>query len=234
MSKQSAYYQELQEILAKPGCPVCHVGHKSAHGQLDALLWDSVNDPESREKIGRTLGFCNDHSRELLTFQGERLGATIVEQAVLKEALRRLRQGGPAAQSGWRQRLMGDAGKQADGSAERPGGQCPVCAHQAEIEARSLRSLLEHLIGDLDKPLAAAGGLCWPHLDQALRSTGDARVRLALVEVHGQVWEALIGQMGEFIRKRDYRFSHETITDVESVAVERAIAVLTGQYPAIT
>lgn len=233
MSKESAYYQELQQILAMPGCPVCHVGHKSAHGQLDALLWDSVNDPESREKIGHTLGFCSEHSRELLTFQGERLGATIIEQAVLKEALQRLQQGRPTQASGWRQRLAVDVRRQGSEPAERPGGRCPVCANQAEIEARSLRSLLEHLVDDLDRPLAAAGGLCWPHLDQALRSTSDARVRSALVEVHGQVWETLIAQMGEFIRKRDYRFSHETITDEESVAVERAIAVLTGQYPAI-
>lgn len=227
MSKESAYYQELQQMLAKPGCPICHIGHKSAHGQLDALLWDSVNDPESRQKIGETLGFCGQHSRDLLTFQGERLGATIIEQAVLKETLRRLR-AAPAPQSGWRRRLGGDGGKQGDPAAEQPGGRCPVCAHQREIEARSLRSLLEHLVGDLEGPLAAAGGLCWRHLYQALRSGGDVQTRSTLIELHGRVWEDLIAQMDEFIRKRDYRFSHETITDAESVAVERAIAVLHG------
>lgn len=31
--------------------------------------------------------------------------------------------------------------------------------------------------------------------------------------------------MGEFIRKRDYRFSGETITDDETTAMEKAIKV---------
>ena len=52
---------------------------------------------------------------------------------------------------------------------------------------------------------------------------------MALVEHSQQVI-----QMGEFIRKRDYRFSGETITDDETAAMEKAIKVLTGVYPPVS
>ncbi len=228
MSQPSYYYQELQEMLQQPGCPICHVGRKVARGQLDALLYDSVTDKESREKLASSMGFCSAHSRELLSFPGERLGATIIEWALLREAQRRLKASAPSAGSSWRKRLLGQGSASAAAAAADP---CPVCTHQAEIEARSLRELLEHLVGDLERPLAAAGGLCWPHLDLAMRSASDAPVHRALVSLHDQVWQGLIDQMAEFIRKRDYRFSQETISDEESAAVERSIETLTGTYP---
>ncbi len=228
MSQPSYYYQELQEMLQQPGCPICHVGRKVARSQLDALLYDSVTDKESREKLVDSMGFCSAHSRELLSFPGERLGATIIEWALLREAQRRLKASAPAAGASWRQRLLGQGAASSALAADDP---CPVCTHQAEIEARSLRELLEHLLGDLEKPLAAAGGLCWPHLELAMRSASDPRVHSALVSLHDQVWQGWIDQMAEFIRKRDYRYSQETISDQESAAVERSIEALTGLYP---
>ena len=231
MSKESFYYQELREMLQKPGCPVCHVGRKVAHGQIDSLLYDSVTDKDSREKLAESMGFCGLHSRELLSFKGERLGATIIEWAVLREAQRRLQRSAPAAAPGIRQRLRGQT---AGESSLTPAGPCPVCRNQAELETRSLRELLEHLVGDLDEPLQAAGGLCWPHLDLAMRSVIDPAVHSSLVKLHSDVWQGLIDQMGEFIRKRDYRFSGETITDDETAAVEKAIKVLTGVYPPVS
>ena len=107
MSTESFYYQELREMLQKPGCPVCHVGRKVARGQINSLLYDSVTDKDSREKLAESLGFCNLHSRELLSFPGERLGATIIEWAVLREAQRRLQRSAPAGAPGIRQRLRG-------------------------------------------------------------------------------------------------------------------------------
>ncbi|HSN75523.1 MAG TPA: DUF6062 family protein, partial [Anaerolineae bacterium] len=97
MSQQSYFYQELQEMLQQPGCPICHVGRNVARSQLDALLYDSVTDKDGREKLAESLGFCSAHSRDLLTFPGERLGATIIEWALLREAQRRLQRSAPAA-----------------------------------------------------------------------------------------------------------------------------------------
>lgn len=230
MSQQSYFYQELREMLKQPGCPICHVGRKVARSQIDSLLYDSVTDRNSRETLTASMGFCSGHSRDLLTFSGERLGATIIEWALLREAQRRLQRSAPSAGPSLRQRLRGKTAASVL-AADEP---CPVCANQATQEARSLRELLEHLVGDLDAPLRAAGGLCWPHLDQAVSSASDPRVHSALVSVHTEVWQTLIDQMAEFIRKRDYRFSDEVPSDDEAVAVERAIEALTGVYPRVS
>lgn len=230
MSKQSYYYRELREMLAKPGCPICHVGRKVSQSQIKSLLYDSVTDRDSREGFAASLGFCSAHSRDLLAFQGERLGATIIEWAVLREAQRRLQRSTPTAKPGLRQRLRGQASGEPEGSSSQS---CPICEHQAELEGRSLGTLLEHLVGDLDAPLKVAGGLCWPHLAWALRTNSDPAVHNALVDLHSSTWQVLIDRMAEFIRKRDYRFSHETVTDEETAAVERAICALTGEYPAL-
>lgn len=218
-------------MLQQPGCPICHVGRKVARNQIDALLYDSVTDRDSRDKLAASMGFCSAHSRELLSFSGERLGANIIEWALLREAQRRLQRTSPAAGPSLRQRLRGKPGAKSALAADEP---CPVCANQAELEARSLRELLEHLVGDLDAPLATAGGLCWPHLDQAVSAASDARVHAALVDLHAAVWQTLIDQMAEFIRKRDYRFSDEVPSDDEAAAVERAIEALTGTYPRVS
>ena len=231
MSQQSYFYQELQETLQQPGCPICHVGRKVARSQIDAMLYDSVTDKEGREKLAESMGFCSAHSRDLLTFPGERLGATIIEWALLREAQRRLQRSAPSAGPSLRQRLRGQGTAASSLGADDP---CLICANQAELEARSLRELLEHLVDDLDAPLQAAGGLCWPHLDLAMRSASDPRIHGRLVSLHDQVWQELIDQMGEFIRKRDYRYSQETISDDETAAVERSIEALTGTYPRVS
>jgi hypothetical protein len=67
-----------------------------------------------------------------------------------------------------------------------------------------------------------------------MRSVSDPRVHSRLVNLHDQVWQELIDQMGEFIRKRDYRYSQETISDDETAAVERSIEALTGTYPRVS
>jgi len=67
-----------------------------------------------------------------------------------------------------------------------------------------------------------------------MRSASDARVHGALVNLHSDIWQALIDQMGEFIRKRDYRYSQETISEEETAAVERSIETLTGAYPRVS
>lgn len=235
MSKQSAYYQELEEMLAKPGCPLCHVGHKVARSYLENLLWGSVNDPPTRAKLDQTLGFCGQHSRDLLSYAGERLGTAIIQQAMLKEALRRLKRSGQPARQPGLQRQLAALFKPPTSSGDSPAalspkGDCPVCTHRWEMERRSLEVLVEHLVDDLEIPLEEAGGLCWDHLDRALSICRDqAFPTLAALQV--RVWEETIADLGEFIRKRDYRFSHEPLSDAETVSMVRTIAILTGEYP---
>ena len=233
MTKSSATYQQLQLILAEGGCPICFLGQQAARAYLDNLLWESVNDSGIRESLVASLGFCGRHSRELLTFSGERVGVAILQRAILQAAVKRVEQSA-AAQPTLVQRFQDKfAGPDHSSSEAGPSPvpqSCPACIHQDQVEGRGLETLLSHLIGDLDEPLRAAGGLCWPHLQQALHNSRDQRVHDVLVQLHRQVWEDIIAQLGEFVRKNDHRFHAETITAPERAAVDRSIEILTGEY----
>jgi hypothetical protein len=84
-------------------------------------------------------------------------------------------------------------------------------------------------VNDLAESLRVAGGLCLPHLEQALRSRQQATTRTLLLQLHQTLWEQLVGHLSEFIRKQDHRFRREPVTDDERSAIERSIAVLTGK-----
>ncbi len=223
MNRSSTLYQTLRETLVTPGCPLCRLGTASGRRYLDALLFESVNDPDIRAKLATAFGFCGRHHREMLTFQGERLGVAIIERALLSEALTRL--GGDGALGNMTRRRWPRWG-----GAEPPGRAasetvCPACAQEVEAEQRLLPVLLKHLEGDLEGPLREAGGLCWLHLRQAVVAA-NARTHTLLLTLHRQAWEELAGHLDEFIRKRDYRYSHEPVTAVEAMAIEDAMAVL--------
>lgn len=224
-------------MLARPGCPVCHAGRKVATSYLENLLWGSVNDRETRGRLDQSGGFCSQHSRDLLGFSGERLGTAIIQQALLKEALRRLQRTTTPATRSWIQRLQsnwrggGNDESDAGEGSLRSKGTCPVCDHQQTHERRSVEALVAHVPGELEEPLRQAGGLCWNHLDQALSRCQDPESHAALVTLHESCWEEVIAHLGEFIRKRDYRFSHEPITAAEAEGIQKAMTILTGEYP---
>ncbi len=224
MAQSGSAYQELKALMSMGGCPMCRAGAQSARRFLDSLLFESVTDPDIRAKLESSLGFCAEHHRLMLTFPGERLGVAIIEQALLKEALRRLNASpGEGRRSGWRSLLGSQQGEPVSSDP------CPVCRQEADAADRVLTVLLQHLAGDLDQSLLAAGGLCWPHLTRALARRPDAATQSALIAVQGAAWDQIVTDLGEFIRKRDHRFRHELVTDAEAAAIEEAMAALSGE-----
>ncbi len=223
----NATYFDLRDALDEAGCPICRIREKAGQRMLDGLLYEGVNDPVGREKLKDSLGFCHVHSRQLLTFSGERLGVAIIERAVLQEALSRLQQTTDSSPRSRLRNWLSEEGRER--AALKPAGPCPVCVHQAEVEKRAVEELMKHLVEEFGEGLRSAGGLCWPHLQMALRVHGNARARATLLEIQESVWAELLGHLDEFIRKRDYRFRHETISEEEAAAIRRAMAALTGE-----
>ncbi len=232
---QSATYQQLQLALKKVGCPICQLGQQTGHGYLDSILWESVNDPGTRAKLTESLGFCGRHTRETLTFAGEKLGVAIIQRAVLQEVARRLPVASAMPQRTILQRIQDQWRNQPDApqadSPLNPTCPCPACVQQAAGEKRALHVLLEHLQQDLDEPLRSAGGLCLPHLQDALEECRQPEIAAALIQIQQAVWQDLGTHLSEFIRKNDHRFQGEKITEGERAAVDRAVAALTGEYP---
>jgi hypothetical protein len=186
-------------------------------------MYESVNDYGLRQQLTKTMGLCAFHSQELLTFPGSKLGAAIIEQAMLKEALRRMKAASPERNS-----FFSRSGKTSPTYHAPDQSTCPACKHERAAELRAIEELLSQWNDAWAGLLENTGGLCFNHLVQMIKlapkSTGQS-----LKTMHQRLWMNLDSQLDEFIRKQDYRFRHEEISDEEGDASRRAITILTGE-----
>lgn len=234
MPKDSATYQQLQQIIAQPGCAVCGLSQQAVNNYLDTLLWESSTDFNLQSILSASLGFCGRHSRQLLTFGGQRLAAAVVERMSLLAALRRLPELAAAVEPPPSRFRLGQPRSRSKGQPARAGlpdsiEPCPACLREAAEEARGIAVLLQHL-DEFSGPLLNAGGLCLPHFMQATRAA-DVRQRAVLLEIEQRVWSDLSALLEEFIRKHMDHHHREPIGEQARLAVERTIAALTGEYP---
>jgi hypothetical protein len=110
-----------------------------------------------------------------------------------------------------------------------PQAPCPACVWADKMEAIYLDTLLHNLAGE-DSLLAdyeASEGLCLPHFRRALARVRKEAIYEALVSAQRTVWERLVAQLSESIRKSDYRHLNEAWGD-EAGAWLRGIAALAG------
>ncbi|MCC6167336.1 MAG: hypothetical protein IT329_08925 [Caldilineaceae bacterium] len=234
MAKETATYQQLQRIIAQPGCPLCGLVQQAASTYLDTLLWESSTDFNLQAMLTASLGFCGRHSRQLLTFGGQRLAAAVVERTTLLAAIRRLPELTDTAEPPpVRFRL----GRRKFGTQTQPDAAilpdsiqpCPACLREAAETARGTETLLKHL-DEFSGPLRAAGGLCLPHFIQTTRAA-PAPQRAVLLAIQQAVWQDLAGHLEEFIRKHMDHHHTDPISDPARLSVERTIAALTGEVP---
>jgi hypothetical protein len=235
MSRSWSFY-DLRDALAHSDCVICNLSAEATDQFLESLLWESVNDPEVRDKIRQARGFCSDHSWRLARHR-ESLGATIIMNDVLRDTLRVMEdahfQEPPLLSLRRTQAALHPkqpAAATADLVAQLSARQrCPACVEAEKMESVFLSTLTENLLGEdgLLADFESSNGLCLPHFRQALTRVRDEAIFEALVEVQRTIWERLVGQLSEIIRKADYRFQNES-PGKESGASLRAIAALVG------
>jgi len=227
MPQPNATLENLERLMREaPGCPICHFGCESGRHYIDGVMYESVNDYGLRQKLTRSMGFCAFHSQEMLTISGAKLGAAIIEQAILREALRRT----DKLANGRNVFLPSLSSKTHPNASLIPTSDaCPACQREREAETRALAELLQHWDDYWQRLLLQAGGLCMAHFSQATTLTSDKTLIRKLKNSHRPIWEALDAHLSEFIRKQDYRFRDEPIPPEEAIASRRAIAILTGE-----
>ena len=234
--KRTKSFYDMRDALAEPGCAVCRLKQHTAYWMLDNLLDESVNDPGIREKLRHSRGFCREHTWALERL-GSAQGMTIVMHDVLKEALRTLREGHFEAT-----RLFSRVGAQelVDRHKPRaateevvaalgPQGACPACAYADEMEGILLDVLVEHLLekDGLLAPFRASSGLCLPHLRGALQRVNDGKTYDALTAAQEGIWQRLLDNLGEALRKYDYRLQGQA-TGEEGDSWRRAMGLVAG------
>jgi hypothetical protein len=236
MAKDPLYYS-LLEACEQPGCPVCRVTLHLVDRYLNALFYESVNDIPTRTSLRNSRGFCSSHAWRLLDGEvGNALGIAIIYHDVLTNVLRELP--GQEIQKGRGGNIatfLTRAGRQAGELVRKavqaltPGEECLACRERREANRLVSEVLLASLADDrLLAALAASDGLCLPHLRQSLERAQGEQQLAGLLQASRPQLEALNAQLGEFIRKNDYRFREEGFGE-EGSSWRRAISKAQGE-----
>ncbi|HRA69169.1 MAG TPA: DUF6062 family protein, partial [Caldilinea sp.] len=164
LNKYIPYYDDIIEAMAGAGCAFCTLQLRAAERYIDALLWESVNDPRIRREISAARGFCNHHAW-LLVRPGGALSSAIIYKDVVQSAAR-IVQNPPAAEGSFWQRVRarfgGARSKDALVAALAPQQPCPVCVNADEIDAHLSETVLAALAksDDVLQHYQASPGLC--------------------------------------------------------------------------
>ena len=196
---------DLEHALSSEGCPICRVTQVGAARFLDELLYESVNDPDTRRRATKSLGFCNSHAWQLRSRHGSSLGIALLYRDALQQWQNQLdavsQPNGRASAGQLRQQFA---------QANAPQAKCLACERQADIERRYIAVLIESLADRaFADALRASAGLCRPHFAQASDATKETKTLDALAEIQSAINQRLLGELDEFIRKNDYRFMGE-------------------------
>jgi hypothetical protein len=201
--KNDPTYHMLMEACRKPECPVCGVVQENVEKYISGFFYESILDPEARAHVRASLGLCREH-------------AWLAQAAGLSDAL------GLAILY---HDLVGTIAKaMPDFITAKP---CPACEQERMVTERAVmvtaRSLNDR---KFMSALQGSQGLCLPHL----KSVADQRPAglQALLDLEHTKLVDLHAELGEFIRKNDYRFQHEGFGG-ERDSYQRAIGIVNGK-----
>ncbi|MBI1880586.1 MAG: hypothetical protein HYR94_20605 [Chloroflexi bacterium] len=235
MTKSAGYY-DLRQAFGEPGCALCRLLAQAADSYIDGMLWELVNDPELRQELNRTHGYCREHAWLLVRY-GASLGAAIMMKDII-DILLRVADAGKFEPPSFSLRQLFNSAQSSAASAKLAAdlaaqASCPVCIKVQTIEAYYLAALRGHFTGSdsLASIYRASAGLCLPHFRLALAQVTDEETFTALVEAQKAVWQRLSAELSEFIRKKDHRFQNENFGP-EGDSWLRAIEAVSGAAPA--
>ena len=225
----------LLEACEQRGCPVCRCLGEDSARYLTMLLHELVTDPDVRAKLRASRGFCNWHSGMLQGLPGAAFGTSILSADLLGRERRRAETVLARSRDGRAQvgRLRGwlDARRAGRDRAPARGRGCPACESVRASERRHVETMV-HLAEEPARSdtLGRGGGLCVPHLDQALAqdTSGPRRAALArLAAATCESWRRLEAALERFAAKHDHR-KRAPFTEEEAAAWTLALELLAG------
>lgn len=241
----------LIEAMQKPGCPICRIGRLGAQRALESFLWENVNEPDVRQGILDSYGFCPPHTRVMVAQElytsSLPLGTNIIYEhlgRVVANELKTLRPGGAGAAlqgaRGGLAKLLGRLGIRAAGGPLTPRGACPACSAGENAAVNSLHALCEELqrsAGSASGPgeevravYLASSGLCLAHVRAAVNLHGARHPRAVALLIDDAVGrlEAQSKDMKEYIRKNNWTYRDEKLSEAEDTAWRKTLGFFTG------
>ena len=224
----------LVDACDGPGCPVCRCLVADARQYLGSLLYEQVNDPDTRRRLHASWGFCNWHAWMLREVSDPAFGSAIMYEDFLRVAIQRFERKAdqlvrsPRGLLGWLSRLGRQARRSLLAEVYRQRAVCPGCHLVAESEADYVRVALQFIDDpQFDRAYRRSQGLCVPHTLQAIQLGAGTTDAQPLVTRTLPKWAELRRDLQGFADKHDYR-NRRPFTEAESTAYLRAIEVLTG------
>ena len=190
-----AFYYQLGEALdAADSCALCWLESRQVSRYLQGVANDGVNNIPLRLKLEKRGGYCGEHLSQFVDLASP-LPSAILIDAFLKMRLRNAAAG--------KKPITPD---------------CEAC----EVKAKTRRSLAKNIKrrkreAEVLERLQTAQ-LCLEHLELACRELPET-ARAPLVAHHDE----LLGHLSEVIRKHDYRFSDEVMTDEEKGSIREGL-----------
>src|SRR5712691_9707268 len=81
---------EVQQALARAGCAVCHLTHRTVTRFFKSLAYEHVNDLDLRAELRASRGFCVAHAQRWLHLTGNVLGTALIYTDAITSAVREL------------------------------------------------------------------------------------------------------------------------------------------------
>jgi hypothetical protein len=192
----SSLLHSFQDLKAI-GCLLCAYEKHQARRYLLGIANDGINDPPLRVRLRNKGGFCGRHTEEFVE-EARVLSSAILLEAMLSYRLERARFG------------------------KRP---VTVNCEACEVEEKTRDNLAKTIKRSRgDKTLLDylfQSELCMGHLELICQQLPEQE-RYHFVDKHYQ----LIQNLSEVIRKHDYRFVSEGISEEETQSIKQALDLL--------
>lgn len=221
---------ELVDAQGMAGCPICRLIYKATDRFLDSILYEATLDPEVRETLKRSHGFCAEHVEILRNRPGRALGIALIYRDVVRRRLIETLERAHFADE--RPRLSRWLGRGGRNEALRHqltlSAPCPACAIKRKAESNNLDLLVAHLDdAKLFDAYSQGEGLCLDHFLGALERIDHAEAFRRLIEPQEARYRRMLADLDEYIRKRDHRFTDAKFGDEGDVWL-RVMNAITG------
>ncbi len=223
----------LVDACAAPGCPVCRCLLADSRQYLEALLYEHVNDPDTRRRLRAAWGFCNHHTWMLREISDSAFGSAIIYEDMLGVVIQRFERRGrgrdPESPGCWRRlwRLFGRNRRPLLVELHRGRPICPACRERAVAEERYVHVVLGFVSDfQFERTYRRSDGLCVPHALQAVEM-GPAGPAEVLMTRTLPKWAAVRRDLSTFVEKHDHR-NTLPFTDAERTSSVRAYEALAG------
>ncbi len=181
MAEQHVNYFALQKACEKPGCPLCTIINERINRYIDGMLFEHISDRTFRAQYRLAGGFCNNHSKILLSYR-DGLAVAILGQGTLTD-------------------YIDDFNKKKMRKYKEP---CPACHEQMRIEKEFLTFLTEvkdkassKSDTELIEFFTNSQGLCVPHYAKLIQYS--KKIPLWLSKFHIEVYLKLLERTNTFI-----------------------------------